>query len=84
MPAPYKVKKLEKLREKGIDVEYPRAPWYNDNEEKIKADAAEKERRMRESPNAKFLPKYPADRGLNPDHVRIEKGNLHVPFKFPN
>ena len=35
MPAPFKVKKLEKLREKGIDVDYPRAPWYNDNFEKI-------------------------------------------------
>jgi len=84
MPAPFKVKKLEKLREKGIDVDYPRAPWYSDNVEKIQADAAEKERRMREHPYAKFLPKYPADRGPNPNHVRVEKNNVHIPFKFPN
>ena len=84
MPPPAKVRKLEQLREKGIDVEYPRAPWYTDNVEKIKADAAEKERRINENPNAKFLPVYPADRSPNPDHVRKEKGNIHIPFKFPN
>ena len=39
---------------------------------------------MREHPYAKFLPKYPADRGPNPEHVRVEKNNVHIPFKFPN
>lgn len=84
MPPAKKVRKLEKLREKGIDVEYPRAPWYSDNLEKIKADAAEKKRRMDESPNAKFLPRYPADRSPNPEHVRVEKSNLHIKFRFPS
>lgn len=84
MPPPNQVKKLERLREKGIEVEYPRAPWYNDNLDKIRADAKEKERRMRENPNAKFLPHYPADRSPNSNHVRVEKSNVHIPFKFPN
>jgi len=35
MPPPKKVKKLEALRRKGLEVEYPRAPWYTDNVEKI-------------------------------------------------
>jgi hypothetical protein len=33
MPPPKRVKKLEKLKEKGLSVEYPRAPWYTDNKE---------------------------------------------------
>ena len=49
MPPPKKVKKLEKLREKGLEVDYPRAPWYTDNKEEILAEAAEKERRMRDA-----------------------------------
>ena len=39
MPPPKKVKKLEKLKEKGLEVEYPRAPWYNDNKDAILAEA---------------------------------------------
>jgi hypothetical protein len=31
MPSPKKVKKLEKLKEKGMDVEYPNAPWFTEN-----------------------------------------------------
>ena len=42
MPPPFRVKKLEKLREKGIDVEYPRAPWYTDNVDKLAAEAEER------------------------------------------
>lgn len=82
MPPPYRVKKLEKLREKGIDVDYPKAPWYTDNIEKLKAEAEEKERRINDNPNAKFLPKFPVDRSANPNHVRVEKGNVHIPFKL--
>ena len=84
MPPAYKVRKLEKLRDKGIDVNYPKAPWYTDNLENIQGDIAEKERRLRESPNAKYLPKYPADRSPNPNHIRVEKSNVHIKFKLPN
>lgn len=62
MPPPKVVLKLEKLREKGMEVEYPRAPWYTDNEEKIKNDREERQRRMDEAAHADLLPKYPADR----------------------
>ena len=31
MPYPRKVLYLENLRNKGFTVNYPRAPWYNDN-----------------------------------------------------
>ena len=55
MPPPKKVKKLEKLREKGLTVEYPRAPWYNDNVEQILAEEKEKERRIKESQFANLL-----------------------------
>jgi hypothetical protein len=33
MPSPKVVKKLEKLREKGLDVQYPTAPWFSENAE---------------------------------------------------
>ena len=35
MPPPKKVKKMEALKRKGLDVDYPSAPWYTDNVEKI-------------------------------------------------
>lgn len=35
MPPPKKVKKLESLKRKGLEVDYPAAPWYTDNVEKI-------------------------------------------------
>jgi len=38
MPSPKKVKKLEKLREKGLDVEYPNAPWFTENQEAIEKE----------------------------------------------
>lgn len=49
MPPPKKVKKMEKLREKGLEVQYPRAPWYTDNVEKILAEEKEKELRISQS-----------------------------------
>ena len=33
MPSPKRVKKLEKLKDKGIEVEYPDAPWFTYNKE---------------------------------------------------
>lgn len=47
MPPPKKIKKLEKLKEKGMIVEYPRAPWYNDHVDEILAEEAETERRIK-------------------------------------
>jgi len=42
MPPPLEVLRLEKLREKGLEVNYPRAPWYTDNVEEIKRTEEEK------------------------------------------
>jgi hypothetical protein len=33
MPSPKDVKKLEYLKFKGINVSYPSAPWFTDNQE---------------------------------------------------
>jgi len=33
MPPPKKVRSMERLKMKGLDVTYPRAPWFTDNEE---------------------------------------------------
>jgi len=49
MPSPKKVKKLEKIRAKGIDVSYPAAPWFTNNEEALEQEAAERQRRMDEA-----------------------------------
>lgn len=47
MPSQKTLLKLEKLREKGLNVEYPRAPWYTDNKEAILAEAEETEKRIK-------------------------------------
>lgn len=85
MPPPKRVKKLELLREKGLEVEYPRAPWYTDNKEALLAEAAEKERRIREGQHADLLPKLPADRspGVSKDKPKIQKKVIIKTFKLP-
>ena len=71
MPAPKIVKKLEKIREKGIEVEYPSAPWFTDNAEQHQKEKAERERRIAEAQHAHLLPKLPSDRESLPDRVRV-------------
>ena len=56
MPSPKVVQKLEKIRDKGIEVEYPEAPWYTDNVEQIKKEKEERMRRIAEAQNAHLLP----------------------------
>jgi hypothetical protein len=46
MPPQKRVIKLEKLKDKGLEVEYPRAPWYTDNKEAILAEEEERVKRM--------------------------------------
>ncbi len=48
MPPQKRVQKLENLIEKGLSVEYPRAPWFTDNKEAILAEEKETERRIKE------------------------------------
>jgi len=83
MPPPKKIKKLEILRRKGLEVEYPSAPWYTDNIEKIKQEFADKEDRIKNGENAQFLEHLPAKRLPTPDRVRVERKRLFVPFKLP-
>jgi hypothetical protein len=35
MPPNKSVKKLERIRKKGVEVSYPSAPWYTDNVDAI-------------------------------------------------
>lgn len=42
MPPPKTVKKLEKLKEKGLEVEYPRVPWLHDHLDQIKQEEEER------------------------------------------
>lgn len=84
MPSPKMVSKLEKLRDKGLNVEYPRAPWYTDNKDAILAEAAETERRIKDAQFAHLLEKIPADRseGGSKDKPRIEKKQLTKFYKY--
>ena len=85
MPPQKRLKKLEKLKEKGLEVEYPRTPWFTDNKEEILAEAAEKERRINEGQYANLLPNYPADRseGSGAHIPRVERKELPKVYKFP-
>jgi hypothetical protein len=85
MPPPKAVKKLEKMKRKGLDVDYPRAPWFTDNEEALKKEKMEKNQRIRDGQHAAFLKKFPASRtaGQSLDKVRVEKTDLPSKFKLP-
>lgn len=84
MPKPKKVLKYEKMREKGLEVKYPPAPWYE--EHKAKLDKALKEAEAREkTPGEKILPKLPAAiyPGVNLDKPKVERELLPKEIKYP-
>ena len=83
MPTPKKVRKLEKLKQKGLDVSYPRAPWFTDNVESLKQEQIDREKRMAEAEHAELLEQYPARRPYRSGKPRIEKEELAWSFKFP-
>lgn len=85
MPPQKRVIKLEALKDKGLEVDYPRAPWYTDNKEAILAEVAEKEKRIRDGQFAELLPVIPADRseGSGKDKPRVERKELPRIYKFP-
>lgn len=84
MPPPKEVLKMEKLREKGFEVEYPRAPWYTDNIEKIKKEAEELEKKRASEKNAEFLEKIPASReeGNSAKKPKIQRQQIVRKYKF--
>ena len=86
MPPNKQIKKLERMKRKGLEVSYPSAPWFTDNKEAILAERAEKQRRIKEAANAHLLPNYPAPRvyGISADKPRVDKEDLPWKFKFPN
>jgi large subunit ribosomal protein L15 len=85
MPPQKRVIKLERLKEKGLDVDYPRAPWYTDNKEAILAEEAERIKRMQQGQYVDLLPQLPADRsaGCGKDRPRVERKELPRVYKFP-
>lgn len=83
MPPPKKVKKMEALRNKGLEVDYPAAPWYTDNVEKIKQEYEDRKERIRTAQNSEFLERLPASREPTPDRVRTEKQKVWTKFKLP-
>jgi large subunit ribosomal protein L15 len=73
MPPPKVVKKLEKIRNKGMEVEYPAVPWFDRDQSVLEKEAIKK--RMAEAQHADLLEQIPADRsaGVNVDKPRIQK-----------
>lgn len=84
MPPPKTVAKLEHLKGKGLDVSYPRTPWFTDRQEAHAAEAAEKKRKFDEAEHASHLPQYPADRskGISDDKPRVQRKQLKRTYKF--
>ncbi len=83
MPPPKKVKKMEALKRKGLNVNYPNAPWFSDNVEKINKEYLDKHERIRTGENSQFLEHLPAKRVPTPDRVREEKKAIHTKFNLP-
>jgi large subunit ribosomal protein L15 len=84
MPHPKKVMKLEKLREKGLELKYPKAPWYEDY--KVEKEQELKDAEAREkTPGEKVLPQYPADRspGVSLNKPRVERQLLAKKIVYP-
>lgn len=85
MPPNKQIKKLERLRNKGLEVIYPDAPWFTDNQEAIQQERADKKRRIKEGQNAELLPIYPVPRipGMSLEKPRVGRDDLPFKFKFP-
>ena len=83
MPKPKQLKKLEKVRSKGIDVAYPHTPWFTDNVEAMKKENEERQKRMDEAENAHLLESYPAKRVFRSGKPKVERDELKWNFKFP-
>ena len=83
MPTPKKVRKLERLRKKGLEVEYPHTPWFNDNVDALDKERADRKTRIAEAQHAELLPTYPAKRVYRSEKPRIEREPLARTWKLP-
>ena len=82
MPHNKAIKKLERLKRKGLSVSYPSAPWLTDNYDEVMEERAEKKRRMKSAQHAELLPVYPVPRI---PHMSLDKPRLgrdHIQNKF--
>lgn len=84
MPSPKRLKRLELLREKGIEVSYPAAPWHTDHQEQLEAERLARLKRIAQAEHADLLPELPADRseGVGLDRPRIQRKQLYQTFKY--
>lgn len=80
MPPPDKVLKLEKIRDKGIEVVYPTAPWYEDYKAKKLAEEEEAKKRQK-TPGEILVPSIPVDRSGS-DKPRIQRKEIPKKFDF--
>ena len=80
MPPPKKVKRMEALKRKGLSVEYPDAPWFTGNSEKMQKEWEDRQTRIKTGQNSDFLEHLPASRAPTPDRKRIEKEAVFKPF----
>ena len=83
MPPPKKVRKLEKMRKKGLEVEYPRAPWFTDNVDALDKEKTDREKRIAEAQHAELLPIYPAKPVHRSGEPRTQREPLVRTFKLP-
>lgn len=84
MPPPKRLKKLERIRKKGIDVEYPRAPWYTDNVDALNKEEADRKQRIAEAKHAHLLEQHPAERVHRSGKPKVEREELPWKFKYPS
>lgn len=74
MPPPYTVLKLEGMRDKGMEVEYPEAPWYEEYKAEKEAEAEAAAARA-QTEGEKLVPKIPMPRepGQKDDVPKVER-----------
>lgn len=84
MPKPYEVLRYEELRDKGFEVRYPKAPWYEEYKAQKEQEQKEMEKREK-TPGEKVVPTYPADRssGVNAHIPKVEKQELAKQITYP-
>lgn len=84
MPSPKVVKNLEKVKAKGIEITYPDAPWFTSNQEELKKEKEERERRIATAQHADLLPQMPADRseGVGLEIPRVQRKQLWKNTKY--
>uniref|UniRef100_A0A7S3MZV7 Large ribosomal subunit protein uL15/eL18 domain-containing protein n=1 Tax=Strombidium inclinatum TaxID=197538 RepID=A0A7S3MZV7_9SPIT len=84
MPPQKTIKKLEKIRAKGIEVNYPMTPWFDNNKERLAKEKEEQQKRIANAQHAALLPQLPADRskGVGKDKPRVQREQLFRKVKL--